>query len=348
MANDTAATSASPTVAILTATAGEGENGIGDYARRLCDALVRHQFLATHVQHDDWSIRGMRRLRASLRELNPCIVHLQHPQGLYGRSVAPQLMALIQPMVVTLHESSRYGPVRGRARLAPFTVRSQRIVVTSEFERRYVRQFAPWCSSRLEVIPIASNVPSRPHSSGEGAAAKTVVFFGSLRPDRGLEAFLELSPLLLRRLPGAECLVIGSPVPTSVAYAQRLRARYADAPVTWIGGLNHNEVADTLAQARVAYLPFPDGASERRGSVLAALGCGLPVVTARGKQTTAELASGLALSEGREQSLAAIERLMTDDAAWQELSGRGREYAARFSWDEIARRHIALYESVIG
>ncbi|MGE0601449.1 MAG: glycosyltransferase family 4 protein [Dehalococcoidia bacterium] len=346
MASDSAPTSARPSVAIVTATAGEGENGIGDYARLLCDALNRHEFSAAHVQHDDWSLRGLRQLREALREQNPRLVHLQHPQGLYGWSLAPQLLTLLQPAVVTLHEASRYGPIRGRGRLLPFTVRSPKIVVTSEFERRYVGQFAPWAKSRLEVVPIASNVP--PRSDHGRPRARKLVYFGSLRPDRGLEAFLELSTEVVRRIRDVECLIIGSPVPTSVSYAHGIRARFADAPVEWMSGLTHEEVADVLVQCRVAYLPFPDGASERRGSILAALGCGLPVVTSRGRQTTADLASCLALAKGREESISAIEQLATNDEAWRALSERGRKYAARFSWDKIARRHIALYERSIG
>jgi glycosyltransferase involved in cell wall biosynthesis len=144
-----------------------------------------------------------------------------------------------------------------------------------------------------------------------------------------------------------ECIVIGSPVPTSTDYARSIRAHYSDVPARWLNGLSHEEVADELARARVAYLPFPDGVSERRGSVLAALGCGLPTVTSHGSQTNPELAAALTLVSGPKQALAAIEKLMSEETAWQELSDRGRQYSSRFSWPEIARRHIALYEGVV-
>ena len=43
----------------------------------------------------------------------------------------------------------------------------------------------------------------------------------------------------------------------------------ADAGVTILEGRNDKEVADILANTKVAYLPYPDGLSERRGSFLA-------------------------------------------------------------------------------
>lgn len=50
-------------------------------------------------------------------------------------------------------------------------------------------------------------------------------------------------------------------------------------------GLEAEAVAEQLAQASVALLPFPDGASFRRGSLLAAAACGVPIVTRHGHDT---------------------------------------------------------------
>ena len=43
------------------------------------------------------------------------------------------------------------------------------------------------------------------------AAAETVLFFGLLRPDKGLDVLIEALPALVERVPGARLEVVGSP-----------------------------------------------------------------------------------------------------------------------------------------
>ncbi len=332
-----------PRVALVTGRAREGHNAISDYAELLCEGLRERDFPAVHIQHQDWGIRGLRALLRELDRLQPDLVHVQHPQSVYGSSLAPQLLTLIRPSVTTMHEASRYGPLWGRARLLPFLLRSRRVVVTSEFERKYVAGFAPWVRRRVEVIPLASNIPA--YAGPEVPRELRLVYFGHIRPDKGLETFLGVARTLADSVPGLECLVIGSPVFNSAEYARRLQARYAAAPLRWLTGLSAEAVSEELRRGRVAYLPFPDGASERRGSLLACLGAGLPVVTTAGKHTTASLKSSVEVAGNPDEASAAIKRLLTDRDRRLAMSERGRAYARRFTWEDIVARHIRLYET---
>ncbi|MDE6379465.1 MAG: glycosyltransferase family 1 protein, partial [Muribaculaceae bacterium] len=51
------------------------------------------------------------------------------------------------------------------------------------------------------------------------------------------------------------------------------------------------EVSDILNNSKVCFLPFPDGLSERRGSFLAAISCGVKVISYDGKFVTDQLRS---------------------------------------------------------
>jgi glycosyltransferase involved in cell wall biosynthesis len=341
-----APSSVRPGVVLVTAASTEGQNAVGDYSRRLCHGLQERGFPAVHVEHDDWSVVGFRQLLRRLGQLQADVVHLQHPQSVYGNALTPQLLSLLRPGVATLHEASRYGPVRGRARLLPFLVRSRRVVVTSGYERDYVLGFAPWARNRLNVIPLASNIPGRPGS--EVPRSRRLVYFGSIRSDKGLETFIEVAMRVAGRVSGVECVVIGSPVRSSAEYARRLRAAHSGSPLLWLTGLDADAVGDELSRSRVAYLPFPDGASERRGSLLATLGCGLPTVTAGGRHTTSAIRWSVRLAENAEAAADEIERLLTDDAHWMEMSDRARRYAGQHTWDDVVQAHCALYESVWG
>ncbi len=64
-------------------------------------------------------------------------------------------------------------------------------------------------------------------------------------------------------------------------------AKYLD--IIWDIDLEEKEVCKILSEALFSYLPFPDGASERRGTLLAVLGNGLVTITTKGKHTTKEI-----------------------------------------------------------
>lgn len=332
------------TGALITGGSREGHNAINDYTAHLCSGLRERGLPAVHIEHQNWGIRGLRALLRELHRVQPDLVHVQHPQSVYGMSLAPQLLSLIRPGVATLHEASRYGPVRGRARLLPFLLRSRRVVVTSEFERHYLVRFARWVRNRIVVIPLASNIPVQPGTPGP--RAQRLVYFGHLRPDKGLETFLRVATAMAVATPGLECLVIGSPVLNGTEYVRRLQADYATAPIRWLTGLSAEAVSHELGRARVAYLPFPDGASERRGSLLASLGCGLPTVTTPGRHTTQAIRSSVEIAANADEAIATIRRLLADEIHWAAMSERGRAYSEQYTWDEVVRKHIALYDQI--
>jgi glycosyltransferase involved in cell wall biosynthesis len=111
------------------------------------------------------------------------------------------------------------------------------------------------------------------------------------------------------------------------------------------GLLPSQEVARTLEAADV--LLFVRGhISTRRGSAIAGIVCGLPVVAYAGPETAAPItdAGVLLVSLGDREALAqTLERVLTNDELRASLAKRSQHAAAQvFSWQAIAARYAEL------
>ncbi len=242
------------------------------------------------------------------------------------------------------------------------------------------------------LIPIGSNIPVSPPAGYDRASWRgrldlddetvLVAYFGLISRTKGLDALLGA----LERLPARfRLLVVGgaATAPDDRAFAEeiqrRIAARGLGARVRVTGHCPADEVSAHLLAADLAALPFADGASFRRGSLLATLAHGLPTLTtypttdgrAIGRQ--GERASGrnnvapspdhpvapspdrwlvdgenvLLVPPGDASALAAaLDRLAGDAALRERLAFGGHALAARFSWSEIAAQHEALYVAV--
>ena len=318
-----------------------GENAITDYADRLSDALASVGVDLVHIRRSDWGLRTLRTIRAEVDAAAASLLHIQHPISFRSRSLTPQLLSLLRPAVVTTHGGSLYGRVGEKASLGMFYARPRHVVFTTAFERQHALSWAPWLRGKSSVIPIGANLPALP---SEDRAEDEIVSFGLLRPGKGLEDVLALASLADGRW---RVRIVGEvPVPDD-GYAARLRGSSAGLPVDWNIGLDSVTAARVLGQARFAYLPFPDGASERRGSLLACLAAGCAVVTTDGNQVPAGLRDAVAFAASPAEALRLFDHLSAEPAVTAAMASRGQSFAARSSWESIAAAHATLYSRLL-
>jgi len=173
-----------------------------------------------------------------------------------------------------------------------------------------------------------------------------VVYFGQIRPKLGVEEFLELAEHSFQVLRPFNFLMVGTAPQKHAKYYQRLRDR-TRASVQWLTNLPLDDIAQILASSLAAYLPFPDGASYRRGSMLAALENGLPVITREGAAMAPELRDAVMLASGPGEALAILDRLYALPECTQGMVSHGRKLVQAFSWEDIARRHADIYATML-
>ncbi|HEX2923178.1 MAG TPA: glycosyltransferase family 4 protein, partial [Chloroflexota bacterium] len=176
---------------------------------------------------------------------------------------------------------------------------------------------------------------------------------------KGVEFLVQALGLLLGRGVPLKLLVVGGETgdtdPTNRSYSQRvhrlIQSRHMEDRVYWTGFVSAQQVSAALLSSDVCALPFRDGASVRRGSLLAAILHGLPVVTTFPEKPEPLLVDGenLAMVERDSPKALAdtIESLWSDPGAWQRLSDGAAMLAGNFTWQKIAARHMEMYETLL-
>lgn len=384
-------------IALLSAEYPPHPGGVGDYAARLGEALARRGHTistltsAANARGSDalhsiesWGWRSWREVAAALERIRPDVLHIQYQTGAYGMHPAINLLPWRMhfrrarpPIVVTAHDLlvpylfPKAGPLRGW--VTRRLVRdADAVVVTNTAD---LAQAARWRAeggpaAAPQIIPIGSNIAVAPPPGYDRAAWRAQIgvgpeqtlaaYFGLASRSKGLDTLLGA----LARLPARFRLVVvggAAPADSDRAYAEQQRRRIA-APdlrgrVVVTGHCAAEEVSAHLLAADLGALPFADGASPRRGSLIALLAHGVPTATTRAPHPPGELGdprapqdgdAALLIPPGDPAALAdALLRLEGDAALRERLAAGGRVWAAQFAWETIAARHEELYRRLV-
>ena len=332
-----------------------------------------------------WSWRALPPLLRAIVAARPDIVHIQYQTGAYRMRPAINLLPAIlrrlpahPRIVVTAHDLRmpyllpKAAPLR-RWVQRRLLVDADAVVVTNAADRRrLLGQALPepdlFLADRpipATVIPIGSNIAPRPPAGynrelwrarlGLRGEEIMVAFFGLASPSKGL---LELVEALAAAPRIALLLIVGGAAQSTpdrhyiAAVRDTVTRHDLDHRVHWTGYCDPETVSAHLLAADLGALPFRDGASYRRGSLLALLAHGLPLVTTQPTEPLDPplLDSRHALLVPRDATAelaAALQRLAADETLRARLTEHSRILAQHFTWPAIAAAHEAVYNDVI-
>lgn len=217
----------------------------------------------------------------------------------------------------------------------------------------------------LANIPIGSNIQTqlltraarvaRRTQRGYGDDAVVVGYFGFLNRSKGGLDLMATVARLLPDLPTLHLLMIGEQVgasdPTNYAYLQEVKAAIhahgLETRVTWTGYQADSDVSADLAACDLLLMPYLDGASLRRGTLMAGLAHGCAIVTTTPTAPLPELVDGrdlLYVPPGDIDAAASAVRKLIDDIPLRVTLGRNAHVASQaFAWDSIAAAHERCY-----
>jgi glycosyltransferase involved in cell wall biosynthesis len=275
------------------------------------------------------------------------------------------------PVFVTFHDLKvpyifpKAGPLRWWVvrRLAR---NADTAIVTNRED--YLRLTDEMPAKRVSMIPIGSNIPRHPPSGydrdierahwGVGPDDFLLGYFGFLNESKGGEELIQALAHLVSRGLSAHLLMVGGRVgssdPTNRAYAERIDGLIAqldlDSRVHWTQYASPKKVSAGLLAADACVLPYRDGVSFRRGTLLACLTHGRAIVTTRPVVPLNEVVEGqnmlLAPPRAPERLADAIARVAADPALRARLEAGASALAAEFTWERIARQTAALFGRV--
>jgi phosphatidylinositol alpha-mannosyltransferase len=291
------------------------------------------------------------RVRRWLREGHFDVVHVHDPAS---PSIGMLVCMMAEgPIVATFHAASvrskwlaAVGPVA-----RPWLEKISGRIAVSDFARRlqveHLGGDAVIIPNGVHVAPFAHG-PSLPGHT-RGVDGPTIGFLGRYdEPRKGLPVLLEAMRTVVRTHPGAQLLIAGR---GDAAELRRLVGDDLAPHVSLLGELSEADKAAFLRSVDVYCAPNLLG--ESFGIVLIeALAAGAPIVASDLDAFAAVLEGGEAgvlVPRGNAAALArALADLLADPARRAELSARGATVAAGYDWQVLARRILAVYETVIG
>ncbi len=351
--------------------------GVGDYTRCLRQALERlgHEclVLTSHACRSDeknvyrlsglWGVRDLREAMGILRRNRLDMVILQYTPEQYGYGLFFKLLPLTlrwgttRTQVVTTFHTLVGGQWAAKFYALLLAATSHKVVsVHAELSDLYRRHF-PWWASKLREIPVGASI-SKPKVDvqqartqlrqrlGLSGDTRILSTFGFPARGKGVDTLLHA----LRQLnegSNVHLVCIGQARPGDQAFRQYLedlvRHLAIDRHVHWFGEIAAEDVSDVLLGADAYVVPYDDGASLRRSTLLAGFQAGVPIVTTEPRYPDPALQSGktmLIIPPKSPEALAnCLEELFNNAPLQQALCQGVRKVLSRFSWEMIARQY---------
>jgi phosphatidylinositol alpha-mannosyltransferase len=288
------------------------------------------------------SPRSVYRIRRALERERFDLLHLHEPMT---PAICIAALALARsPLVATFHAAGgRLGWTKLGMPLWGFLLgRIDERIAVSEQARAAASGYAP---GEYHIVPNGILIPPRADPERRD---HQVVFVGRHEPRKGLQVALRAWADVRRRT-GARLRVIGSD-PLAVRLLLT-RLRVPEDGIDVLGFLSQEELTAELLAAKALVAPSLGG--ESFGMVLTrAFACGIPVVASDivGYREVITPETGVSVPPDDPRALSdAVAALLEDEPRRAAMGAAARRLAEeRYSWDELARSLLRIYELALG
>lgn len=351
----------------------EPTDAVEEYCRYLGEALAIHNF-RTEIRRVPWDQHGwsasLQALRLQAESWRGSDVLLQYTALAWSaRGFPNHFLKIIRLLhhygarvIVVYHDAEPFGGTRLVDRVRRIAqVHTMRSALRTCDEAVFTVPAAnlSWPGGKpnnARFIPVGANfsAPRNTAPAGKPHELPTVAVFsitGGTAGDRETEDIAAIVKFASAKIGKLRLLVFGRHAEVrEEALRERLSA--SDVELGVEGVVEPGEIIDRLASSDV--LLFLRGAiSSRRGSAIAGIACGLPVIGLSGTETAAPITdAGVVLlpkdldrSNLQRQAGEGLVRVLSDAAFRNELAERSRLAQERyFSWPAIAKQYLEVLQ----
>ena len=312
---------------------------------------------------------------SSLQKDTLDLIHLQSSSFLHSSSLTSAIARETEvPLVTTVHDTPRSWRLFYKIPSLREVYRaSSRLVTHSRHVSNTLSKFHGQGRDKIIELPHGVNTSKyKPDADASGARhhydlidQKIALFFGFIRPGKGLETLLKAWREIERQHPDTMLVVAGGSPTQAKRYSlllrretdyrrrlERLASQWGLGPrIRFTGYVPEGLVPGILAASEVVVLPYDDSESQS-GALLKSISAGRPVIGTRVPAFDGYVADGqeAILVPPRNSKILgrAITSLLEDPTAAGALGRRARKTAVdHFDWSVIARETINLYRRVL-
>lgn len=372
------------------------QGGVGAYTRVLAQTLIKkgHDvFIFSDAKADEplpsihlaktskgWGFSTMRTVNQWAHANQLDIVNLQFETAAFQMSpwvhFLPEFLRGV-PLVTTFHDLlvPYLFPKAGRLRqwiVRRLARQSNGVIVTNQEDFLQVQHMM-----HAILVPIGSNIPhklpddfQRDDWRGKAGASPDdflVAYFGFINHSKGVDILMEDVAYIKQTsdIPIKVVLIggrTGSSDPSNENEAEKIDALIEKHGIgdliTWTGFVDDEAVSAYLTASDAVALPFRDGASYRRGSLMAAIQHGCAIVTTRPKVSIPLFKDGENMMLVRQEIIDedvpaylhishALIKLYRRPDLREKLRNGAQELANEFNWSVIADECLTLYQAVV-
>lgn len=342
--------------------------GVGDYTYHLSQELLNRGF-KTRILKLDMSTY------ADIIKIKPDLVNIQYTPSLYMSACLGLAVVILAfriklcglRCITTFHE--RYRGLNSNPKLALLALierinflliamASESVVFCAQHWVKDFRSYSSWMRKRTYYLPVGSNIPCI-SLTGEtrykkrlelGAKDEAIILgtFGKVNNsinnfyfDTLLNCFENL------KIKGYDVilLLIGWPSKENDLYSP-YKERIASKNILPLGRLAASQVGEYLNIIDIYLAPFDDGLTARKGTVMAAMHHGLPVISTIGAKTDAVFDSCGAIKLTKPKKKLFLDALIDLAGNSSKCAQLGRAaksfYEENFSWVRITGEFIKI------
>lgn len=353
-----------------------GAGGIAHYTYCLASALAKAGVECEIVTSRRWNFspipaklhvyhlfRGIQtnpiqviKLAWHLRRSNAII----HWQGVARPQVLLALMRLAPfkqlPWVYTVHNVFPHET-------KPVTIQTfeeiykymQGLIFHTQYSQKLFQFHFPSIHGKQVVIPhgeygFLDNPPSERKYYSIEKKQNSLLFFGNIRPYKGLDVLLNAMAQVVEDFPQIHLTIAGQPLEPFDRYQALIEANKINQHIGLrLGYIPDEDIPDLFHSANIVVLPYRD--IDQSGVLLLALAMGNAVVASNTGGMAEVIKDGetglLVPPNDTEQLTQAIIHLLKDPQKTERLGKAGKEdVTQRFSWDSIAHQTIEFYQTL--